>query len=163
MTLRTILLLLTVLLPGLTFSQTDIEREYQTSLEALAMLKKMDIEAFKKLLDKNVLKDISDQTLTTYAQQASDILNKYELPKKEYLQLGTSATTYKGSPINVLSLGFPFPPPGKPGTIAEQYIIMIFSKDISKDRIVGFKIRDFGGPARKIEDEAKKKTTLGSL
>ena len=155
MRLRTILFL-SIFFPSLTFSQTDIEREYQTSLEALEMLKQMDIEGFKHLIDETVLKGINDQTLKTYAQQASDILNKHELPKKEFLMLGISATAYNGKPINVLSLGFPFPPPGKPGAIADQYIMMIFSKDISEDKIVGFKIRDLTGPARKIEEKARK-------
>jgi hypothetical protein len=155
------LLFLLFINSGFLFGQSNIDAEYEVSLKALSAIRQNNIEAFKALIDENVLKTIKDETITQYVSSASEIVKKYDkVSPKEFVLLGTSAANYQNRNINISSLIFPFPPPNKPEIVSDQQIIFIFSDDIQKGKIVGFRLRDFAGPARKIEEEAKKKLHL---
>jgi hypothetical protein len=146
---------------GFLFGQANIDTEYEVSVRALTAIRENNVAAFKALMDENILKTIQDETLVQYVNSASEIVKKYEkVAPKEFVLLGTSTTNYQNNNINILSLIFPFPPPNKQEIVSDQQIIFIFSDDIQKGKIVGFRLRDFAGPARKIEEEAKKKPHL---
>jgi|GEM_PF-2888870 len=146
---------------GFLFGQANMDSEYEVSLKALAAIRENNIDAFKALMDENILKTVKEETLTQYVSTASDIVKKYDkVAPKEFVLSGTSAVNYQNKDINILSLIFPFPPPNKPEIVSDQQIIFMFSDDIQKGKIVGFRIRDFAGPALKIEEEAKKKPHL---
>jgi hypothetical protein len=158
---KAFLFFLLVINSGFLFGQANIDTEYEVSLKALTAIRENNIGAFKALIDENILKTIKEETLTQYVSSASEIVSKYDkVAPKEFVLLGTSATNYQNKNINILSLIFPFPPPNKPEIVSDQQIIFIFSDDIQKGKIVGFRLRDFAGPARKIEEEAKKKPHL---
>lgn len=143
------------------FGQANIDTEYEVSLKAFTAIRENNIEAFKALMDENILQTIQDETLVKYVKSASEIVRKHDtIASKEFILLGKSTTNYQNKNINLLSLIFPFPPPNKPTLVSDHQIIFIFSDDIQKGKIVGFRFRDFKGPARKIEEEAKKKPRL---
>jgi len=160
MKLLNIIVSIFLVFPTLTFSQVNLDEEYEICIEALNQLRNNNPPGFAELIDENVLKDINETTLTNYVDQASKILIKYENPKQEFVLISQSQTNYKGELINITGLSFPFPPPTKPSIVADQHIMFLFSDDISDNKLVGFRIRDFAGPARQMEEAAKSKPHL---
>lgn len=149
---------------GVLFGQENIDTEYDVSLKALDAIRENNIIAFKSLIDDDVLRTIKEETIVHYMNSATEIVKKYDIvAEKEFVLLGTSATNYLNKDINLLSLIFPFPPPTKQEIVSAQQIIFIFSDDMQKGKIIGFKLRDFAGPARKIEEQAKKIPHLGKF
>jgi hypothetical protein len=154
---KTLLLILFLITSGIVFAQSSIDTNYEISLKALAAIRENNIDALKALMDENIVKTIKEETFVQYVNSASEIVNKYDrVAQKEFILIGTATTIYQNKKINTLSLSFPFPPPNKPEIISDQHIIFIFSDDIQKGKIVGFRLRDFAGPAREIEEKAKK-------
>ncbi len=155
------LLFLLLYSTGFLFGQSNIDTEYEVSLKALAAIRGNDIGAFKALMDENILTTIQDESLVNYLNSASAIVRKHDrIAPKEFVLLETSSANYQNINISIVSLIFPFPAPNKRELISDQQIIFLFSDDIQKGKIIGYRIRDFAGPAKEIEEEAKKKPHL---
>ena len=156
--------MLILILPSILNSQISIDKQYEISLKAIEAIRQNDIDGFKELIDEDLFAETDSEVFNEFMNSSSDLLSKYDtLAPKELLVMGFSETFYKRKVIDLITLNFQFPPPRKQTMFSDQNLVFIFSEDINKDKIVGFKIIDYTISQKEREEDAKKIPHLSSL
>jgi hypothetical protein len=138
-----ILIVLNTFFLDISSAQTIDSLDYKISLIALEYLKNNDLEGYKSQMDSAVSAEISTKTYQDFITLASKVLAVYEIPNFNSLLIESRSSIYKGKQINLYGIIFPFGSKGKSSLISDYQIVFIFSNDISKNKIVAFRIRDF--------------------
>jgi len=142
--------------PTISKSQKSIETEYQICIKALDFIKAKDVEGLKGLIYKNAFKNTTDEKLAKKVNELYDVVVGVENPTMDMVLVMTSISQYNGQNTNIYSLGFPFLPMSRRDDERGVQLVFIFSKEIKKNKIIGWKIRDFGTPVARQEEGDKK-------
>lgn len=137
-------------------SQNKIETEYQISVKAMDFIKVKNVDGLKELIYKGAFKNTSDEQFKEVVNELYDIINSEENPTMDRVLLMTSVSQFNGQNTNIYSLGFPFPSKLNREDERGFQVVFMFSKEIKKNKIIGWKIRDFGAPLLRQEEEDKK-------
>jgi hypothetical protein len=143
-------------IPTISISQNKIDTEYQISIKALDFIKAKNIDGLKGLIYKGAFKNTSDEQFRQGVDELYDIINGEENPTMDRVLVMTSISQFNGGNANIYSLGFPFRPKSKREDERGFQLVFMFSKEIKKNKIIGWKIRDFGAPLLRQEEEDKK-------
>ena len=143
-------------IPTISISQNKIDTEYEISIKALDFIKAKNIDGLKELIYKDAFKNTSDEQFKKGVDEFYDIINGEENPTMDRVLVMTSISQFNGGNANIYSLGFPFPPKSKREDERGFQLVFMFSKEIKKNKIIGWKIRDFGAPLLRQEEEDKK-------
>ena len=156
--MRNILLTLIIIFvqPTISKSQKSIETEYQICIKALDYIKAKDIEGLKGLIHKASFKNTTDEKFAKGVDELYDLVVGIENPTMDMIFVMTSVSQRDGQNVNIYSLAFPFVPISRRDDERGVQLVFMFSKEIKKNKIIGWKVRDFGAPLLRQEEEDKK-------
>jgi hypothetical protein len=156
--MRKIFLILIVIFahPTNSKSQNSIETEYLICIKALDFIKAKDIEGLKGLIHKGSFKNTTDEKFAKGVNELYDLVVGVENPTMDMVLVMSSTSQYDGQNANIYTLGFPFLPMSRRDDERGVQLVFMFSKEIKKNKIVGWKIRDFQAPLDgRVEDDKK--------
>lgn len=140
--LPTLLIIFT--LPTISKAQKSIETEYQICIKALDFIKAKNIEGLKGLTHKGSFKNMTDEKFAKAIDELYDLVVGVENPTIDRVLIMTSISQNDGQKANIYSLGFPFLPISRRDDERGVQLVFMFSKEIKKNKIIGWKVRDFG-------------------
>lgn len=138
-------------------SQKNIQTEYQICIKAIELVKAMDTEGLKGLIYKDAFKNTTEEQFTESVSELYDIVVELENPTIDMALTMTSTSQYNGKNVKIYSLGFPYPPKSRREDERGVQLVFMFSREIKKNKIIGWKIRDFQAPLTRQEEDDKKK------
>ena len=162
--IKSLVIIWLLLQPLFLSSQIDFDKQYEISVKAIEAIKANDYNSFIELVNEDILAQSDLEAFKGYIKSASEIVNKYEtVAPKDLLLIGVSQSAYKNKQIDILSVGFQFPPPKKQTMISEQNLLFLFSDEIDEEKMVGFRIQDFTAHEKLLSDKANNVPHLDSF